>query len=98
MRTLTKVLLLVFWLLGAGSGFAVPEPSPADDYGHYRYTLMEGVNVSVQSRLVTLRVEHRVAPRSFALTVSVPSWVAALSHHQHALTASSEAMSPGSSS
>lgn len=91
MKTFTKVLLLVFWLLGAGGGFTVPESPHADRQAQYRYALAEGVDVSVQRQHVTLHVEHRMMPRSFALTVAVPAWVTALTHRpEQALTASSK--------
>lgn len=90
MKTFTKVLLIVFWLLGAGSGLTVPESAPPDAQARYRYAVTESVDVSVQGHHVTLRVEHRAVPRAFALTVAVPSWVAAWSHRsERALTASS---------
>ncbi len=93
MRTLAKILLLVFWLLGAGSGITVSESTPADPPAYYRYAVAEGVDVAVQGHRVTVRVEHRAVPRAVALTVAVPSWVAAWSHRpKRALTASSDAV------
>jgi hypothetical protein len=99
MKTFTKVLLLVFWLLGAGVGLTVPESPQTDGQGQYRYALAEGVDVSVQRQHVTVHIEHRAMPRSFALTVAVPAWVTALSHRpEHALTASSKTPPSGGNS
>ena len=96
MKTFTKVLLIVFWLLGAGAGFTGPESSsPSDTQARYRYAVTESVDLSVQGHHVTLRIEHRAAPRALALTVAVPSWVAAWSHRsEQALTASSSHTAP----
>lgn len=94
MRTLTNILLLVFWLLGVGAGFTVPESSPTDPPVQYQYAVAEGVDLSVRGRHVTVRVEHRAVPRALALTVAVPAWVAAWSHRpERALTASSDTQS-----
>lgn len=78
MKTFTNVMLIVLWLLGAGGGISTTDPAATDRPAQYRYAMMDGIDMAVHDRSMTLHLDHRVLPRTVALAVPMPSWVAAL--------------------
>lgn len=81
MRTLVKVLLFVFWLVGAGTGLSIQGSDPADHADTYYYTVTEGVDLALDGERVALHIESELVLGRVSLAAAVPSWVAALPHH-----------------
>ncbi len=102
MKTLSKVLLLVFWLLGAGIGWSSPaDTSSPETPVAYRVALFDGVDLKVHHDRVTVNVVSPWSDDRVALAASVPQWVTALSAQVHAsssarpaATAASKAPAP----
>lgn len=84
MKTLVKALLFAFWLLGAGSGLFIQGTDSTRDAGVYRYTVVEGVDLSVQRHRIVLHIGS--GPRGLALSAAAPRWVVALSDRSTAAT------------
>lgn len=83
MKTLAKVFLIVFWLLGAGTGGMTPDASPAHETSAYRMALVDGVDLHVHDQRVTVQIDTKWTGR-MTMSAAVPGWVAALSSHLHA--------------
>jgi hypothetical protein len=86
MKTLTKVLLLAFWLLGAGVGWSSPDatPSPDDTPAAYHAALFDGVDLKVHRDRVTVQMASPWSGDRVAISAFVPRWVTALSSQVHA--------------
>ena len=85
MKTFTKILLLVFWLLGAGTGGPSPDATLSRDApAAYRIALFDGVDLQVHRDRVTVDVAAPWRDGSVAIAASVPGWVAAWSMQVHA--------------
>lgn len=82
MKTLAKVLLIVFWFLGAGTGWPSPSTAPSSEASTYHIALMEGVDAKVNGHRVTLQVTAGWGA-GLSMSAAVPGWVAALSSRLH---------------
>jgi len=103
MKTLTNVLLLVFWLLGAGTGWSSPDAVPSQHApAAYRTALFDGVDLKVYRDRVTVDVASPWSGDPVAISAAVPEWVTALSVQVHststALPANTAASEPPVSS
>lgn len=100
MQTLAKILLLVFWLIGAGTGWSPPDAAPAQDDIAYHVALFDGADLQVRPHHGTVQISAVWSGHAVALSASVPHWVTALSAQVHAppATAASESPAPASSS
>jgi len=85
MKNLTNILLLAFWLLGAGTGWLTPDTAPSQRApAAYKASLFDGVDLEVYQDRVTVDVASPWGGGDgVAITASVPGWVITLSSQVH---------------